>query len=124
MFFSRATGIQYVDRGDVLNADKIETDLALDGAWHDLDLSAIVPSNAKLILVRLYTKSDSASLSLRFRKKGYSTEYNFSKTYCRAANTGGHYDTHITCNASGIVEYKGDSGNWTSVEFTVGGWWI
>jgi len=49
MFFSRKPGLRYVDRGDPADIDFNNNDLILDDTWHELDLSAVIPTNAKLV---------------------------------------------------------------------------
>lgn len=124
MFFLRPSGLQFVDRGDYNLFDFNLEDFTTDGNWHDLDLSSIIPINTKLIRLSLYLKSDSDSSAMRIRKKGYTSEYNWFKSYPRAANTGGIQEGDIICNSNRLVEYKIDVATWISIEFYIRGWFM
>lgn len=118
---SGARGTAFVDRGDPAAVDWDETDLTADGAWHDLDLSSIVPAGAVCVMLRV--RLEARVQSLHFRKNGNSNEINTT-----GVETGGgagimHQDLFVAPDSNAVIEYK-LSGPITSAEITVGGWWI
>lgn len=117
---SGASGSIFYDRGDPASPDWDETDLTADGSWHDLDLSAIIPPQVRLVLLRINLAATVQSLTIR--EKGNSNTAN-----AILIETGGGAGIHsndcfVVPNASGVVEYM-LSGEITSVDITVGGWW-
>jgi len=46
----------------------LKTDLTIDGAWHDMNLSGIVPAGAKAILLEGDIEASSVGYNIKFRK--------------------------------------------------------
>lgn len=118
---SGARGTAFVDRGDPAAVDWDEGDLTADGAWHDLDLSGVVPPGAALVLLRV--RLEATVQSLHFRKNGNSNEVNVT-----GEETGGgasimHQDLLVAPDSNAVIEYM-LSGAVTSVDIVIGGWWI
>lgn len=113
----------FVDRGDPSVVDFEKEDLTIDGAWHLLDLSGIVPPAAKAVLFGGLCEGNAIDWKIRLRTKGNSNEVNVACLETIRANV-------IRCR-SGIValcgeqkvEYNADNQAWTTLSLVVRGWW-
>lgn len=94
----------YHDRGDIGSADFVS--LTIDGNWHDLDLSGIVSSSAKSVIVQMTFKttfvSDTAGIS--FRKKG-KTNADASIPVLVANLTHNSY-VIVPCDSNKFIQYN------------------
>ena len=63
----------YVFRGGATAFDWVETGLTADSAYHTLNLSAIIPANAKLVHFRVQIKHASVGQDVRICKVGLTT---------------------------------------------------
>jgi len=124
MFYDRPAGIYWVDRGDTATPDLETGDFVADSAWHDLNLSGIVPSNAILMYCRLILNSVNLGDRLLLRKKGYTSEYNMSDIRIVVPNIYTIAYPIISLNENGIAEYKRLNPEFNFIEMTVRGWWI
>jgi len=125
-------GQRYVDRGNKAPPpDFDQNDLTQDNAWHDLDLSAIVPAAGAnhLVYIQLYVIAlDPASL-LTFRQTGNAGEFvneNASKTSVPVALKRGYKTIQVVLDATRKIEYKSlaEPYDFTTIQMTVRGWWI
>ena len=114
----------FVDRGDPSSEDYVATNLTKDGAWHDLDLSSIVPAGTKLILLRVGVVHSTGGQRVRFRKNGISNDMNTGDVW--APNTNPFTaDILVCCDGDRKIEYFASStGTWSTLNVTVGGWWL
>lgn len=112
----------FIDRGDPAAVDWTQADLTMDSTWRDLDLSAIVPAGAKLVLLRVNVFDAAASLEMIFRKNGNSNARNVGRIRMPAAGKTEVVDIDVACDVNRVIEYNSDPG-FDSVSITVGGWW-
>ena len=102
-------------------ADFIQTDLTCDNVWHDLDLSAIVPNDAKTVVLHVAVwTTDISKTILGFRKNGDSTLANVAAVNAQLINHANYGDLIVACDEHQIVEYYANIG--ISCHITVGGW--
>jgi len=113
----------YVDRGDPAAMDYVKTDLTIDGAWHDLNLSAIVPAGAKAVLLRTSLQSGAATDKIRYRKNGNTNEINACGCESLRANVARTRLGVTAIDANRVIEYNADNIAWTTLELVVRGWW-
>lgn len=123
MFFSRPAGHKYVGRGDPSTVDFDKDDLTQDGNYHDLDLSAIIPKNIKLLILRLTVNTLEASISGMFRTKSNSNEINVEQFYTLVGGNPRYFTFLLSPNSSRIIEYKLGSASWSVCNITICGWW-
>jgi hypothetical protein len=119
-----AKGIGYYDRGDPAVYDKVKDDLIRDGAYHDWDLSAIVPEGAKSILIRGEIEGEGADWEVRFREKGNVNEINTDCMQPLMTYVERHRTVIVACDANRVIEYQIDDEAWTIINLAVRGWWI
>lgn len=114
----------YVDRGAISAYDFQQSDLTTDEEWHDLDLSAIVPTNAKLVHLRLELKDDSVGAFILLRKKGSSDNYNNGRKAILVADLF-HYESEFVALGPGCtIQYLTFDTTWTNIRIAVRGWFI
>jgi len=118
----RQAGMRYVHRGSLADYDFKTADFNKDGCWHTLDLSAIVPSGAKI--VEIYGAFGHAANSYWFimRKHGDTGEYNTGGLATQVANViiGGNF--MVACDADRKVDYLAQVTTYCCI--SIRGWWI
>jgi hypothetical protein len=111
----------YVERSIGTSGDfDVATQLTDDNAYHDLDLSTIVPSGAKAVILEIQLYANTVGAYFYFRKNGNSNE---GRIVVRYVSSGyGNYDMVIVpVDSNRIIEYKLSAD--TSVgSVTVSGW--
>lgn len=113
----------YVDRGDPAAVDYIKTDLTIDGAWHILDLSGIIPAAAKGVHLKTRLQSAGVGDRIRYRRYGNTNEINTGSCEALRANALRRRMGVIACNGLQQIEYNADNVAWTTLEIIVRGWW-
>lgn len=110
----------FVDRGDPASADWTKATLTLDGSYHALDCSSIVPSNAIAIL---FDVSIDGMIYFNMRKNGNSNLFVIAEIHeqTKAANRG---QLLVACDEDQVVEYKGQNITPTTCNVSVAGWFI
>lgn len=117
-------GICFVDRGDPAAWDFVTGDFTKDNAWHDLDLSGIVPALAKAVLLRLYVASAALGKSFLLRKDGNTNA--LSAVQISPTVTGVAFSSNPSCPVSTArkLEYKVTDANINQAYLCVMGWWF
>jgi len=114
----------YVDRGDPAAYDYAKEDLSKDGAWHDLDLSGIVPAGAKAVFIIGHVQGAGADWAIMFRKKGNTNEINHGGMETLRANVERHRSSTVALSTARVIQYKADNQAWTTLDLCVRGWWM
>lgn len=126
MFVSLPETERTVDRGDPAANDWTKATLAIDNAWHDLDLSGILPRAAagKFVMFRLVINNTVLGEEVYIREKGNAQFFN--TLYARSAVTAERliYDALVKCDADRQVEYLvTDTGVWNMCNILIRGWY-
>lgn len=123
MFF-RKKPLQFIGRGDPAVYDFTLTDFTTNDAYHDLDLSAIIPKGTKLVLLRVVLIADAGYRSFHLRTNGQSNEIN--RAYCRTVTggSGASADLYVVPDANGVIEYKASNITWTNIDICIAGWFV
>jgi len=124
MFFSRRAGHRFIDRGDPELNDFVWSDLTLDGNWHDLDLSGIIPKGTVLVLLRVANENDIVGAAFDCRRKGCVYQRNFSAVHCFVSNLYNNQDVLVIPDKNRVIEYLGNEGATSGISLVIGGWWI
>lgn len=114
----------FVDRGDPADIDFLHSELILDGAWHSLDLSNIIPKGCVLVLLRVANENDVAGSAFDCRKYGCIYQCNFSAVHCFVSNMYNNQDVLVIPDKNGVIEYLGNNQATSGLSLVVGGWWI
>lgn len=113
----------YVDRGDPDNYDFVLGDLSVDGGWHDLDLSAIIPITAKAVLIMGMIEGTNVNWNITFRRKGNTNEYNHDMMSTLRAGVLRHRDNIVSVGPNRVIEYRVDDEAWSELNLIIRGWW-
>jgi hypothetical protein len=116
-----SVGTNYVHRPNQLSADATAATLTLNNAWHVLDLSAIVPPNTKVVVVRTHIKDGTLGLAFRLRAVGDIDGYGRYDMYIVVINRDFFSTGLIVFSPTSTVEYWCSTGM-DLVEITVCGW--
>lgn len=119
------TGVfhMFVDRGDPAAVDFGVGDFTTDGTWRDLDLSGIVPSTARAVLMCGHVEGNAVDWTIKFRKNGNSNETNYCSMNTLRAAVERHRSMIVGIGSDGIVEYNADNEAWDTLDLVVRGWW-
>lgn len=115
---------RFFDRGDPADLDYDKDDLTRDDAWHDLDLSAVVPANSVLVLFRITIQANNIADLFQMRTNGNVNWPNFVNCRLQASNVPVTYDKLVACDTSRIIEYKASNFGWAFINITIAGWWL
>lgn len=115
---------RFVDRGDPAVADWSKLTLTGDSAWHDLDLSSIVPIGTNFVLLRVAMDADNVDKKLSFRKKGHTGEVNIAECRVVVIDLPHHYGKTVAVSADRIIQYRLSTVVWRELLITVAGWYV
>ncbi len=121
---SEITSMLYVDRGDPADYDWDKFNFTQDGSYYDLDLSSIVPANAKLVHLRVALKSPVGNSVFSIRKKGNSNTFNNFKSSAPDNSQQGTEDGFVVPDANREIQYMASNVAWTTLYMLVAGWYI
>ena len=114
----------FIDRGDPAAADFTTVDFTVDNAWHDLDLSGIVPANAVAVLFRVENRNNNFGVFIQIRKKSNSNLPNRFEQNIQVANVSLSDDGICPIGTNGLLEYLLIPVGFWLISFTVKGWWL
>ncbi len=114
----------FYNRGDPSAYDFTVTSFTTDGTWRDLDLSAIVPTGAKAVLLLVSVKDDIVNAAIGFRRNGNSNTIAASTILVQVANYINTQDIIVACDANRIIEYQASAVTFTNINVAVLGWWL
>jgi len=114
----------YVDRGDPADYDYAKEDLTIDGAWHDMDLSAIVSEKAKAVFIIGHLEGAAVDWHIMFRKKGNVNEIVHGGMETLRAGVERHRSSIVALDDNRVIQYKIDDEAWTTLDLAVKGWWF
>ena len=114
----------FTDRGDASAPDHTQATLTIDSAWHDWDLSGIVPAGATSVLIRALVSNATAASAIWLRKNGQSNTVNSATLRATAPAQTVVADLVVACDANRVIEYYvGNLGTYDDIDLTVAGWW-
>lgn len=119
---SSSGGVMWVDRGETTAPDFVIGDLTFDGVFRDMDISSIVGTGQKLVLIRGYVRATVAGKSIKFRTNGTTYADNVAESLTQEANTYQALGWWVMTDENGIVEFSGAPTNFNVVNITVRGW--
>ena len=123
-FISRPGGHKYIDRGDIEANDYLIGDLTADGAWHDLDLSGIIPIGTALCMLLVSLNSSILSKMMKFRTKGDSGAYNAPLVMASVINQTFYTSLVVHPDSDRVVEYMLSDAGIISITIIVQGWFV
>jgi len=115
-------GMQLVDRGDPAANDFTAAQLSTDGTWHDLDLSAIVPAEARAVKIKIEYTDDVVGSYFLFRKKGNVNLINVGASCINVANKYISPEFDIFLDENRVIQYQASNAEFVEINITVRGW--
>jgi hypothetical protein len=116
----------FIDRGDPDTADKTEATMTQDGNWYDWDISGIVTTGAKAVLVRVQVRyAPGTGLVLGLKNKDNAHTLNASYVVTQVAGINTYMDVVVSLpalNTRIIQYYVATSG--AEIGLVVKGWWF
>ncbi|MBA7524151.1 hypothetical protein ES705_16288 [subsurface metagenome] len=122
MFYHRRAGVQWIDRGDIDAVDYNVTSLTANDNWQDLDISGIVGTGRKLVVIESNLKDNAGGKVMLVRTKGNVNEINISPCGTIKADKTCSRNLLLSTDENGVVQYKIESGIWSITDLTVRGW--
>lgn len=115
---------RYFDRGDPAVADFVIGDLILDNTWRDLDLSAIVPSGAVAVNIKLNIRANRINRFFGVRPNGNVNVWNTVALWTQVADQqlGGVYVLGV--NSDRKIEYRAPAAFFDLINILICGWWL
>lgn len=111
-----------VNRGDPANLNFDTGDFTYDNAWHDLDLSSIIPINATVVYIDTVLRATIINARFFVRTKGNVNDKNLSRLRTQVAGIPIDADFITFPNDDRILEYKASTVNINLLQLTVKGW--
>lgn len=117
------TIIGFFFRGDIAAFDWTVVDFTADNAWHDLDLSGIVPAGTRCVMFRLDLRDNLVGRTFWLRRDGNVNVHNASGIVTQVANVYNRIQLVCPCSINRMVEYKVPVGGIDIINLVVVGWW-
>lgn len=114
----------YVDRGDPVNYDFFTVNFTRDGAWHELDLSAIVPAGPSAVLIRFYALPAIILAVIQLRERGDVNTRAIAALRATVVAVWQDGQLIVRLDNTRIIEYQIPAGVWFVVNAVVNGWWL
>lgn len=109
----------YHDRAATYDESDFNADvLTCDNAWHDLDLSAIIPPSVKAVHLIVSLSHATGGYVMFLRKKGTSNTTVISKIISYGLS-----EIIVPVNSAGVIEYITSNVVGLSIFISVKGWW-
>jgi len=124
MFATGKAGHKLISRGDFDSIDFNETDFTFDNTWRALDLSGIVPSNAKFVLMFLVHQSGTEGAAFKLAGSGISNYENIFYLESRPIQTDHHAECILNIDSTGVIQYKGEAQTNPIIALSVLGWFV
>ena len=116
-------GHRFYGRGDIAAVDFSLSSLTTDGAYHNLDLSLIIPNGTVAVLLRVALVDDAAGSYILFRKKGDANAHRAMVVRSQVANVWTDADGIMPIGESKKLEYKASNLTFSDMLIVVKGWW-
>ncbi len=122
MLFYKKPGLRFIRRTGVAAFDFQLGDFTQDGTWHQLDLSSIIPRNAKLILIKMLYAAPAAGRFFGLRVYGETYAYNNWGIVTPVG--GGQHENNFEIPITGeqSIEYYLPAAGSTTANLVIQGW--
>lgn len=114
----------YIDRGDPAIDDFTFPDFTVDNAWHDLDLSAIVPEGAKAVQFHAEVRAPIIGDTFALRKNGNVNAANINLLVIQVGDVVIAQNLASALDTNRFIEYRVINPLTQVIILTVKGWWL
>lgn len=114
----------YQDRGDPPGWDFFQASFTIDSAWHELDLSSIIPAGPSAALIRFIANPPVINMTIELRERG---DVNVAALSVLRTTVGQvWHDTQLIVglDSTRIIQYRITAGVWSGLFAVVNGWWL
>lgn len=113
----------YTDRGTYGPNDFENGDFTIDGAWHELDLSAIIPEGTTAVALRCGFHSDVVGWFCKLRKHGTEVNLRTSVGVQQVATIKRSFTTTVGVSEDRKIDYSFSPAANLAIGLLVRGWW-
>ena len=115
-------GHRFYGRGGIAAVFSLAS-LTTDGAYHDLDLSLIIPNGTVAVLLRVALIDDAAGSYILFRKEGDANVDRVMVVRSQVANVWNEGDGIMPIGESKKLQYATSNLTFSDMLIVVKGWW-
>jgi len=109
------TSSLWVQRTGDVDYDKAIGDWTRDGAWHDWDLSSILPVGAKKVQIFVRAVTSGADILISFQKKGETGAVSSQQRYIDTNHTDCYFGYMVDVDANREIQYRVSAGAMTNL---------
>jgi hypothetical protein len=110
-------------RGYPTAVDYAVGDLTTNGTWQSLDLSSIVDSGAKTVLLGVQVADDAAASIIQFQDSDTNSVVNLSQIATQVDNISVYADMIVPLTSARVLYYKASNLTFSTINIVVRGWW-
>jgi hypothetical protein len=100
-------------------------DFTIDGLWHTLDLSAIVPAGASGVYLHIKSACTTVTTeTLYLRQTGSAQSIATCRIRPQVNGLAITFTPVVGVDSTRRIDYKALTGSWSDLRLTVAGWWI
>lgn len=114
----------FIERGDPSGYDFMTGYFTIDAAWHEMDLSAIVPAGAKAVSMYAIVQTTTAARYIMFEKNGNVNHMMLATFRTQVANQSMTGDLICAVDEDRKIQYRIEVASWTLIFVNVKGWWL
>lgn len=114
----------YVHRGDPGAWDFLIGDFTINDAWHELDLSGIVPANTSAVHLLVTINNTGVGKLIQFRHTSQVNVNNVASCKLKVAGISDWFDIVQALDTNRKIDYYVISGGWTFIGIVARGWWL
>ena len=119
MFFAKRAGSKYVDKGVIVTNQFDIGDLTVDGGYYSLDLSSVIPANAKAVFLSIRIRSTSVNDAFYVMPDLADPGYNEVYQRTQAANVIITFTALIDVTGKRSIKYSASSVEFNLISFNV-----
>lgn len=114
----------FFSRGNPDNWDFETSDFVTDGAWHNLDLSSIVPVGASAVLISGSVLDFTAGLVFLLREPGLADSAGAGRIVTQVSNIDNWFSFVVPLDTNRFISYYATNTTWTRIRMSVAGWFF
>lgn len=114
----------FVDRGTLSAFDWVLANFTRGGVWTELDISSIVGTGLRLVLLRAMVRTTSAGIAFEFRPKSPDYGHNKFTGWTQVANVYYGLDIWVLTDSAGKLVYNFVGDTWDTINLLVRGWFV
>lgn len=114
----------YVDRGEHSGHDWLLGDLTVDGSWHDIDMSLLVPAGAKGVNLHSVCVTSVITDIFYLKPKSHGTVFGSCTLRPQVINHSFCVRRAFAIDSDRVMEYRFIGSGFSLFQMSVKGWWL